>query len=174
MDVEPEEEEELSQFPETRFDPWVRKIHWRRDRLPTLVFWPGEFHGLYSPRGHKESDTTKRLSLSFPKPHGYSSHHCGHPGSCRIPRKGSISHGHTASHPAREHLKGDGSAHGHVSPRLGQSLLPQRAWGSVLHGSLQWQVETSYLTSQHFSSSASAYRMFSQSQQYSRQVFTYF
>ena len=21
-----------------RFDPWVRKIHWRRDRLPTLVF----------------------------------------------------------------------------------------------------------------------------------------
>ena len=23
----------------------------------------GEFHGLYSPRGHKESDTTERLSL---------------------------------------------------------------------------------------------------------------
>ena len=22
------------------------KIPWRRDRLPTLVFWPGEFHGL--------------------------------------------------------------------------------------------------------------------------------
>ena len=30
-------------------DPWVRKISWRRGRLPTLVFWPGEFHGLYSP-----------------------------------------------------------------------------------------------------------------------------
>ena len=28
----------------------------------TLVFWPGEFHGLYSPWGHKESDTTS-LSL---------------------------------------------------------------------------------------------------------------
>ena len=27
------------------------------------VFWPGEFHGLYSPWGHKESDTTERLSL---------------------------------------------------------------------------------------------------------------
>ena len=26
---------------------------------PTLVFWPGEFHGLYSPRGHKESDMTE-------------------------------------------------------------------------------------------------------------------
>ena len=32
--------------------------------LPTPVFWPGEFHGLYSLRGHKESDTTERLSLS--------------------------------------------------------------------------------------------------------------
>ena len=28
------------------FDPWVWKIPWRRERLPTLVFWPGEFHGL--------------------------------------------------------------------------------------------------------------------------------
>ena len=25
------------------------KIPWRRDRLPTPVFWPEEFHGLYSP-----------------------------------------------------------------------------------------------------------------------------
>ena len=31
---------------------------------PTLVFRPGEFHGLYSPWGLKESDTTERLSLS--------------------------------------------------------------------------------------------------------------
>ena len=38
---------------------------WRRERLPTPVFWPGEFHGLYSPWGHKESDTTERLSLHF-------------------------------------------------------------------------------------------------------------
>ena len=29
------------------------------------VFWLGEFHGLYSPWGHKESDMTERLSLSF-------------------------------------------------------------------------------------------------------------
>ena len=28
-----------------RFDPWVGKIPWRRERLPTPVFWPGEFHG---------------------------------------------------------------------------------------------------------------------------------
>ena len=38
---------------------------WRRERLPTPVFWPGEFHGLYSPWGHKESDTTEQLSHSF-------------------------------------------------------------------------------------------------------------
>ena len=45
-------------------DPCVGKIPWRRERLPTPVFWPGEAHGLYSPRGCKESDTTERLSLS--------------------------------------------------------------------------------------------------------------
>jgi len=37
---------------------------WRGERLPTPVFWPGEFHGQrsqvgYSPQGHKESNTTK-------------------------------------------------------------------------------------------------------------------
>ena len=32
-------------------------------RLPTPVFWPGEFHGLYSPWGLKESDMTEWLSL---------------------------------------------------------------------------------------------------------------
>ena len=30
------------------FNSWVEKICWRRDRLPTPVFWPGEFHGLQS------------------------------------------------------------------------------------------------------------------------------
>jgi len=39
--------------------------YWRRDRLPTPVLWPEEFHGLYSPWGHKESDMTERLSLSL-------------------------------------------------------------------------------------------------------------
>ena len=41
----------------------VGKIPWRRESLPTLVFWPGEFHGLYSPWGCKESDMTEQLSL---------------------------------------------------------------------------------------------------------------
>jgi len=30
------------------FDPWVRKIHWRREKLPTPLFWPGEFHGVHA------------------------------------------------------------------------------------------------------------------------------
>ena len=30
------------------FDSRVGKSHWRRDRLPTPVFWAGEFHGLQS------------------------------------------------------------------------------------------------------------------------------
>ena len=36
-----------------------------RERLPIPVFWPRKFHGLHSPWGRKESDTTERLSLSF-------------------------------------------------------------------------------------------------------------
>ena len=46
-----------------RFDPWVGKIPCRRDRLPSMVFWPGELHGRRSPWGRKEWDTTERLSL---------------------------------------------------------------------------------------------------------------
>ena len=34
------------------------------------VFWPGEFHGLYSPQGHKELDMTEWLPLSSGKPGG--------------------------------------------------------------------------------------------------------
>ena len=40
------------------FDPWVRKIPWKRKMQPTLVFFPGKSHGQrslagYSLRGHK-------------------------------------------------------------------------------------------------------------------------
>ena len=47
------------------WETWVGKIPWRRERQPTTVFWPGEFHGLHSPRGPKELDTIERLSLFF-------------------------------------------------------------------------------------------------------------
>ena len=45
------------------FDPWVGKIPRRRERLLTPVFWPGEFHGLYSPWGCKELDTIEWLLI---------------------------------------------------------------------------------------------------------------
>ena len=48
------------------FNPWVRKIPWRRKWQPTPVLLPGKFHGQrslvgYSPWNRKESDTTERL-----------------------------------------------------------------------------------------------------------------
>ena len=50
-------------------ETWVRSLGWEdlleKERLPTPAFWPGEFHGLYSPWGHKESDTTERPLLSL-------------------------------------------------------------------------------------------------------------
>ena len=53
------------------FDPWVRKIPWSRKWQPIPVFLPRKFHGQtsledYSPWGHKESDTTERLSVYIP------------------------------------------------------------------------------------------------------------
>ena len=41
------------------------KIFWKRERLTTPVFWPGEFHGLYSSWDRKELDMTEQLSLHF-------------------------------------------------------------------------------------------------------------
>ena len=44
---------------------WVGKIPWRRERLPTPVFWPGEFQGLYSPWSHRiRHDWATLTSLS--------------------------------------------------------------------------------------------------------------
>ena len=52
------------------FDPWVRRIPWRREWLPTPGFLPGESQGQkslpgYSACSHKESDTTQGLTLSL-------------------------------------------------------------------------------------------------------------
>ena len=52
------------------FDPWVRKIPWRRKWHPTPVLLSGEFHGQRSPEGYnpwdsKEWDTTEQLTFTF-------------------------------------------------------------------------------------------------------------
>ena len=49
------------------FDPWVRKIPWRRKWQPTPVFLPGKFHGQrslagYGPWSCKQWDRTEELS----------------------------------------------------------------------------------------------------------------
>jgi len=41
------------QYGRPAFDAWVGKIPWRRERLPISIFCPAEFHGPYSPWGHK-------------------------------------------------------------------------------------------------------------------------
>ena len=46
------------------FDPWIKKIPWRRKWQPTPVFLPGKSHGQwslagYSPCGCKELDMTE-------------------------------------------------------------------------------------------------------------------
>ena len=43
--------------------PGLRRSPGKGQAYPP-VFWPGEFHGLDSLRGWKESDTTERLSLT--------------------------------------------------------------------------------------------------------------
>ena len=60
--------ESACQFRRHGFDPWVRKILWRREWQPTPVFLPGKFHGQrslagYSPWGHKEPDTTEHSHI---------------------------------------------------------------------------------------------------------------
>ena len=50
------------------FDPWVRKIPWRRKWQPTPVILPGKFQGQRSPVGYsdwdgKESDTTEHTRM---------------------------------------------------------------------------------------------------------------
>ena len=57
----------------TMRETWVQSLGWE-DRLeeprqPTPVFLPGEFHGQrslvgYNSWGHRESDTTERLSIA--------------------------------------------------------------------------------------------------------------
>ena len=44
--------------------PGLERSSGEGEWLPSPVFWPGEFHGLYSPWGSKESDMIEQLSLN--------------------------------------------------------------------------------------------------------------
>ena len=63
-----------------RFDPWVGKIPWRRERQPTPVFLTGEFHGQrslsgYSPWRCKQSDMTEQLTRTHTHTHTFLNNH---------------------------------------------------------------------------------------------------
>ena len=71
-----QEVKNLPAMQETRFNPWVGKIPWRRKGSPTPIFLPGEFYGQrsladYSPWGCKELDATEQLTLSLLSFYGY-------------------------------------------------------------------------------------------------------
>ena len=50
-------------------ETWVQSLGWedtlQKGKLPIPVFWPREFHGLYSPWGHKELDNAKNFPEFF-------------------------------------------------------------------------------------------------------------
>ena len=57
----------LPEYGRPGFNPWVRKIPWRREWQPTPIFLSGEFHDrgawqAYSPGGHKELDMMEQLT----------------------------------------------------------------------------------------------------------------
>ena len=52
---------QLVKNPPAMWETWVLSLGWEdaleNERLLALVFWPGQFHGLYSPWDRKELDT---------------------------------------------------------------------------------------------------------------------
>ena len=110
---------------ETRFDPWVGKITWRRKWQPTLVLWKIPWRSLvgYSPQGHKKSDMTQRIHFTFttfllsPSSHLLGSHSPAQ--LLKAPR-----HSWGVS-PDRERVARAGGAAPHRTPR-------QTAWCAVL------------------------------------------
>ena len=54
---------QLVKNPPVMLETWIQSLGWEdlleKGKLHTPVSWPGEFHGLHSPWGCKESDTTE-------------------------------------------------------------------------------------------------------------------
>ena len=60
--------EDQLQHRRLEFDPWVWKIHWRRNGLPTPVFLPGEFQEKRSLVGYMHGVTRLRPNLATKPP----------------------------------------------------------------------------------------------------------
>ena len=54
---------QLVKNPHAMWETWVLTLGWEdpleKGKATTSVFWPREFHGLYSPWVHKKSDTAE-------------------------------------------------------------------------------------------------------------------
>ena len=63
------------------WETWIQSLGWEdpleKGKATHSVFWLGEFHGLYSPWGCKESDTIEWLSLSLNFSTVYTMKACG-------------------------------------------------------------------------------------------------
>ena len=63
------------------WDTWIRSLGWEdpleKGKATHSVFWLGEFHGLYSLWGCKESDTIEWLSCSLNFSTVYTMKACG-------------------------------------------------------------------------------------------------
>ena len=59
---------QLVKNPSAMLETWVRSLGWEdpleKGKAVCSSILPGEFHGLYSPWGRKELDTTEQLSHS--------------------------------------------------------------------------------------------------------------
>ena len=57
-------------------ETWVQSLGWEdplkkgKATHSSILAWPGEFHGLYNPWGHKELDTTEWFSLHLTSQYG--------------------------------------------------------------------------------------------------------
>ena len=114
---------------------WVWKIPWRREWLPTPVFFPREFHGQrslvgYCPWGHKESASTERLirslsllyySIGLYSPGGSD----GKESACSVGDLGSI--------PESGRSSGEGNGNPLQYSCLGNPM-EWRAWQATVHG----------------------------------------
>jgi len=64
------------QWARLRLDPWVRKIPWRREWLPTLILRPGEFHEQkWKKEPRSRLKERGRPTLTCPSNFPYSSQH---------------------------------------------------------------------------------------------------
>ena len=54
----------LSAMRRLEFNPWVGKVPWRRERLPTPVFLPGEFYGQRSLAGSQRVRNQNTINFS--------------------------------------------------------------------------------------------------------------